>query len=85
VKFWVDNASDFKGNDTWDPWQKELKFAGNDEENEDRLECVVCNYHAEGEGKTKLDWHFGHLKTLRMKRERLKLERSTVGDLLLAM
>ncbi len=85
VKFWVDNASDFKGGDAWDQWQKELKFAENDVDNENRLECVVFNYHAEGEGKTKLDGHFGHLKTLRMKRERLKLERSTVGDLLLAM
>lgn len=49
------------------------------------LEVVELNYHAAGEGKTGLDAHFGHLKTLRQQRERMKLERRSVEDLLVAM
>jgi hypothetical protein len=49
------------------------------------LQVVELNYHASGEGKTGLDAHFGHLKTMRHKRERMKLERRTIGDLLTAM
>jgi hypothetical protein len=81
LKVWADNASDFKGGDMWDQWQKQLRedAPGND------LEVVELNYHAAGEGKTALDAHFGHLNTLRRKRERMKLERRTVGDLLIAM
>ncbi len=81
VKIWADNATDFKGGDAWDQWQKHLK----DVDEENPLERVVFNYHAEGEGKTKLDAHFGHLNILRRKRERMKLERRTVKDLLDSM
>jgi hypothetical protein len=81
VKIWADNATDFKGGDAWDQWQKHLK----DVDETNPLERVVFNYHAEGEGKTKLDAHFGHLNILRRKRERMKLERRTVKDLLNSM
>src|SRR3990167_3922090 len=85
VKIWADNATDFKGGDAWDQWQKELKFADDNVDQENPLVRIVFNYHAEGEGKTKLDAHFGHLTTLRRRRERMKLERRTVKDLLISM
>ncbi len=78
LKIWADNATDFKGGDAWDQWQKELKLNAG-------LQSIVFNYHAEGEGKTGLDAHFGHLHNLMKKRERQKLERRTVKDLLDAM
>lgn len=88
LKIWADNANDFKGGDMWGQWQKELARA--EERNGEMvflsdLSVVELNYHAAGEGKTQLDAHFGHLNTIRAKRERMKLERRTVGDLLIAM
>jgi hypothetical protein len=81
LKVWADNASDFKGGDMWDQWRKELGADGAESE----LQYVELNYHAAGEGKTQLDAHFGHLKTVRVQRERRKLERRSISDLLEAM
>ena len=81
LQVWADNASDFKGGDMWDQWRKEVGCQNPGE----GLHCVELNYHAAGEGKTQLDAHFGHLKTVRIKRERRKVERRTVADLLNAM
>jgi hypothetical protein len=81
LKIWADNASDFKGGDMWAQWRKELGEGGVASE----LSMVELNYHAPGEGKTMLDGHFGHLKMLRHKRERMKVERRSVEDLLVSM
>lgn len=81
LKVWADNASDFKGGDMWAQWRKELGKGGLASE----LSVVELNYHAAGEGKTMLDGHFGHLKTLRYKQERMKVERRSVEDLLNSM
>ena len=81
VQVWADNANDFKGGDMWSQWQKEIREAG-DENGISRVE--VC-YHAPGEGKTGLDAHFGHLKTERERRERMKMERRNVADLIDSM
>lgn len=81
VKVWADNANDFKGGDIWSQWQKEIQ----DFEGGKNLKRVEMCYHAPGEGKTPLDGHFGHLKTVRERRERMKKERRTVEDLLKSM
>ena len=81
LKVWADNASDFKGGDIWSQMQKRM---GNDQQENSPSHIELC-YHAAGEGKTALDGHFGHLKTVRQKRERKKMERRNVEDLLVAM
>lgn len=81
LKVWADNASDFKGGDMWTQWRKELGEGGVASD----LSVVELDYHAAGEGKTMLDGHFGHLKTLRHKQERMKVERHDVEDLLNSM
>jgi len=81
LKVWADNASDFKGGDMWAQWRKELGEGGVASD----LSVVELNYHASGEGKTMLDGHFGHIKTLQTKRERCKIERRSVEDLLNSM
>jgi hypothetical protein len=81
LKVWADNASDFKGGDMWTQWRKELGQGGV----ASNLSVVEFNYHAAGEGKTMLDGHFGHLKTLRHKQERMKIEKHDVEDLLNSM
>jgi hypothetical protein len=86
LKIWGDNASDFKGGDMWDQWQKQLRDNKQAETEEfDGLQCVELKYHAAGEGKTVLDGHFGHLGTVRRKRERAGMDRNNVADLLAAM
>lgn len=85
LKIWGDNASDFKGGDMWDQWQKELQSAGRVNGDQGGLQVVELDYHAAGEGKTQLDGHFGHASTIRHQRERKGLERRSVGDLLDAM
>jgi hypothetical protein len=83
LKIWGDNAGDFKGGDIWDQWQKQLK--GENVAEHGGLERVEMKYHAAGEGKTELDAHFGHLTTERRRRERAKMERRNVADLLDSM
>jgi hypothetical protein len=78
---WADNASDFKGGDMWAQWRKELGEGGVASD----LCVVELDYHAAGEGKAMLDGHFGTLKTLRHKQERMKVERHDVEDLLNSM
>jgi hypothetical protein len=73
---WADNAGDLKGGDGWNQWQKEIQNATGG------LSRIVLNYHAPNEGKTELDGHFGTLSSRVKRRERQKLDRSCVADLL---